>query len=204
VDKKLSETIIHAIEKEKPESLKQLVTIVKQRSSASEQKIIQHVLQLESEGKISLQKPPKPPPQKLTDYLRTGEAYWYWITIILAISTTATALTVPETAYPYVYLRYALGMIFVLWLPGFSLVKALFPKEPPIKTPSRNIDTIEQVALSIGLSLALVPIVGLLLNYTSWGIRLTPIVLSLLALTTVFATVGIAREHQARIEKQPG
>jgi len=59
------------------------------------------------------------------------------------------------------------------------------------------LDTIERVALSLGTSLALVPIDGLLLNYTPWGIRLTPTVLSLLALTIVFATAAIIRENQA-------
>jgi uncharacterized membrane protein len=51
------------------------------------------------------------------------------------------------------------------------------------------------------MSLALVPIVGLLLNYTPWGIRLTPIVLSLLALTLIFATVAIIKEYLAQKQK---
>jgi uncharacterized membrane protein len=50
------------------------------------------------------------------------------------------------------------------------------------------------------MSLALTPIVGLILNYTPWGIRLTPIVLSLLALTIVFATAAIIREHKAKVK----
>ncbi|MEM1540867.1 MAG: DUF1616 domain-containing protein, partial [Candidatus Bathyarchaeia archaeon] len=53
-------------------------------------------------------------------------------------------------------------------------------------------------ALSIGLSLVIVPIVGLLLNYTPWGIRLTPITMSLLALTTTFATAALIREHRTK------
>jgi uncharacterized membrane protein len=48
------------------------------------------------------------------------------------------------------------------------------------------------------MSLALTPIVGLILNYTPWGIRLTQITLSLLALTVVFATAAVLREHQAK------
>ena len=59
-------------------------------------------------------------------------------------------------------------------------------------------DNIERVALSLGMSLALVPIVGLILNYTPWGIRLTPIPLSLLALTIIFATAALLREYQAK------
>jgi uncharacterized membrane protein len=51
------------------------------------------------------------------------------------------------------------------------------------------------------MSIALVPIIGLLLNYTPWGIRLTPIVLSLTALTIIFATAAIVREHQIGIKQ---
>jgi uncharacterized membrane protein len=62
---------------------------------------------------------------------------------------------------------------------------------------NENLETVERVALSLGMSIALAPIVGLLLNYTPWGIRLTPIVLSLLSLTLVFATAALIREYQA-------
>lgn len=91
-----------------------------------------------------------------------------------------------------------LGIIFVLYLPGYTFIKALFPAKAPIKTSSENLDTIERVALSFGMSLALVPIAGLILNYTPWGIRLAPIMLSLLFLTIAFATAAVIREHQAK------
>jgi len=65
----------------------------------------------------------------------------------------------------------------------------------------RKLDNIERIALSIGMSLALVPLVGLLLNYTPWGIRLTPITISLLALTLILSTAAIIREHQTKTEK---
>ena len=67
----------------------------------------------------------------------------------------------------------------------------------------RKLDNIERIALSIGMSLALVPLVGLLLNYTPWGIRLTPITISLLALTLTLSTAAIIREHQTKTEKNP-
>ena len=132
----------------------------------------------------------------LTKYLLTEKAVWYWTTIAVAIATVIAVFVIPENAYPIVYIRYALGSIFVLWLPGYTFIKALFPTKVPIKTSSESLDTIERVAFSSGMSLALVPIVGLLLNYTPWGIRLTPIVLSLLLMTTIFATVAIIREHE--------
>lgn len=74
--------------------------------------------------------------------------------------------------------------------------------EPPIKTSSKNLDSIERIALSVGMSLALVPITGLIVNYTPYGMRLTPIVLSLLILTIAFATAGIIREHKSQLMKK--
>jgi len=126
-------------------------------------------------------------------YLLTKQAAWYWTIIILALATTALVFTIPENAIPMVCARYLLGSILVLWLPGYTFIKALFP--------AKELDNIERAALSIGMSLALVPITGLLLNYTPWGIRVTPVTLSLLALTVTFATAAIIREHQAKTKE---
>ena len=197
----LTQTIIQLTKNKKPKDLQQLVNLVKEKTVIPETKIIKHIIRLQRQGKITLKPLPTPPPQKLSIYLKTKEAYWYWITLILAATTTITTFTIPENAYPIVYIRYLLGTVFVVWLPGYSFIKALFPTEPPFKTSAKNLDSIERLALSIGTSLALVPIIGLLLNYTPWGIRLTPIVLSLLVLTTIFATVGIIREHKSQLKK---
>ena len=67
--------------------------------------------------------------------------------------------TIPETFYPTAYIRNVLGIIFVLFLPGFAFIKALFPTTVPLKTTSESLDDIERIALSFGMSLALVPIV---------------------------------------------
>ena len=195
-----TETIIQIIKERKPQTVEQLVTLAKEKLQISEREILETILQLQNEGKISLTKQQSQTSLNLTAYLKTEQTIWYWITLTLSAATTAVVFTIPENFYPWVYVRYVLGTIFVLWLPGYTFIKALFPAEPPIKTAEKTLDTIERVALSLGMSLALVPIVGLLLNYTPWGIRLTPIVLSLLALTVVFATAAVIREHQAKIK----
>jgi len=156
---------------------------------------------MQQQEKIHLKPAQAPALEKFSSYLRSNQALWYWITITLTIATVIVVFTVPENAYPLVYLRYVLGIIFILWLPGYAFIKALFPKQLPLWTNDKTLNTIERIALSIGMSIALVPIVGLLLNYTPWGIRLTPIVLSLLALTTIFATAAVTREHQDLIKE---
>lgn len=76
------------------------------------------------------------------------------------------------------FLRIIFGIPLVLFIPGYALIAALFPA-------ARDIDGIERVALSFGLSIAIVPLTGLVLNYTPFGIQLDPIVISLAIITCV-------------------
>jgi len=189
---KIDQHIIQIVKEKKPENVKQLIKLVKEKFPLPEQEILARILYLQEKEKIRLKPHKTLTPQKLTTYLRSNQASWYWITITLTFTTALIVFTVPENAFPLVYARYVLGSIFVLWLPGYTFIKALFPQ--------KELDNIERVALSIGMSLALVPITGLLLNYTPWGIRLTPITISLLALTFTFATAAIIREHQTKLK----
>jgi hypothetical protein len=171
-DEELAQTILQFSKVEKPETVEQLVNALQ----APEKEVVKTILKLQNEGKIKLTQQPQKHQQPLATYVKTGAALWYWTTIALSIATVAVVFLIPENLYPWVYARYVLGAIFILWLPGYTFIKALFPTQVPIKTSSESPDTIERVALSLGLSLALVPMIGLLLNYTPWGIRLTPIV----------------------------
>lgn len=62
--------------------------------------------------------------------------------------------------------------------------------------PLKNeIDRIERIALSIELSITIVVIIGLLLNYTPWGIRLGPILPAISSFTLILAGVAAARRE---------
>src|SRR3989449_10926644 len=85
-----------------------------------------------------------------------------------------------------------LAILLVLFLPGYVLVAALFPT-------NEKLDWIERIALSVGLSIAVVPLLGILLNFTLWGIRFAPIV----ATITLF-TVGVGyAAYRRRIQLPP-
>jgi hypothetical protein len=189
----IDQHIIQIVKEKKPEDVKELIKLVQEKFPLPKQKILSRILYLQDKEKIRLKSNETVGTEKLANYLRSSQTYWYWITIILTSTTALLVFTIPENAFPLVYARYILGSIFVLWLPGYTLIKALFPE--------KELDSIERVALSLGMSIALVPIIGLLLNYTPWGIRLTPIVLSLTAFTIIFATAAIVREHQIGIKQ---
>jgi len=138
-------------------------------------------------------------------------------------------------------LRVVFGLAFVLFLPGYAFIAALFPEagEPPetddaspptapepdpdasafkpapepgtsaaedapetTNAPSSatshdrsGIDGIERVALSFGLSIAIVPLIGLILNFTPWGIRLASIALTVSLFTLASVAVASSRRH---------
>ena len=82
--------------------------------------------------------------------------------------------------------RVVLGLLLVLFLPGYSLIAALFPR-------GDDLDAIERIALSFGLSIAVVPLIGLALNYTPFGIRLVPLLAGLSVFTISLAMVACVR-----------
>ncbi len=82
-----------------------------------------------------------------------------------------------------------MGTLTSLYFPGYAFIEALYPQES-------DLEELERFALGVGLSLALTPLVGFLLNYTSWGIRLNPIVASLSTLTLFIGLVGVYRKFQ--------
>lgn len=186
----LNEHIIQTVKNKHPKTIQQLVELVYQQHPLAKKEIIEHVLNLQKQGKLTLLEDTTHIPLSLKNYVLSSHSYWYWTIITLALATTATVLTIPESAYPFIYTRYILGSIFVIFLPGFTIIKALFP--------TKELDNIERVALSIGMSLAVVPITGLILNYTPWGIRTAPLTLFLLFLTTIFATAAVIKEYQTK------
>ena len=138
--------------------------------------------------------------------------------VAIVVLTCAAALVPGVRETP---LRVVVGLPFVLFVPGYAFVAALFPEagsgpgngdvdqrddsdgdasdsDAGVTTPTGDagIDGIERVALSFGTSIAIVPLVGLVLNFTPWGIRLVPILVAVGGVTVVAAYVG-ARRRQA-------
>jgi uncharacterized membrane protein len=139
---------------------------------------------------------------------------------VLAV-VAATCVTVLVPVLNETPLRAVFGLVFVLFLPGYAFVAALFPEAgtPPTAlideeevatentaqaeeatesgTPlgDRGIDGIERVALSFGLSIAIVPLIGLVLNFTPWGIRLVPVLLSVAGFTVVATGLAAVRRQ---------
>lgn len=78
----------------------------------------------------------------------------------------------------------------VLFIPGYVLIAAIYPKKD-------DLDNLERLALSAGFSIAIAPVLGLLLKFTSWT-ELTDLPLVLSLLTIILIIIAAYRR-----EKQP-
>jgi uncharacterized membrane protein len=142
--------------------------------------------ELEANGEIKLRDPR--PPRAFEEYLaRPAYSMWLWTTLGLVLITLGL-IWGSESNMALRALRYVAGSIYVLFLPGYSTVEALYPSE-------RDLSPLERLALSIGLSLAVVPLIGLALNYSPWGIRLEPVSLSLAAYIVVLSLIAAYRKY---------
>ena len=190
--------VVEIVKNQKIENTSQLIRLVQEKYSLSTDEVTQIIVELGNKNMLVFARTKLLDPTKLKTFLFSSQSLWYWLTMTLAIATAVTVFTISENTYPLLYLRSFFGLLFVMFLPGFTVIKALYPFKIPLETSSENLDRVERIALSIGLSLVLTPTVGLLLNYTSWGIQSTPATLSLLGLSIIFATVALVREYLTR------
>lgn len=129
------------------------------------------------------------PSTKLTSYLFSLENAWFWATTGFIICSALVIFTAESPLFLYV--RYVLGGVFI-FLPGFMLISAIYPR-------GDDIDGIERIGLSIGLSLAILPIMALLLNYTPLGIRLESIVAVIAVLTEFLAVICVVKRFRYHV-----
>jgi uncharacterized membrane protein len=84
------------------------------------------------------------------------------------------------------FLRTYLGVVLVLFLPGYALTGAIFPAK-------KDLDGIERAVVSFGLSIAVIPIIGFCLNYSIWGIREIPVLTGISVFTLLMCAVAYYR-----------
>jgi uncharacterized membrane protein len=99
------------------------------------------------------------------------------LTVLVIILIVTITLSFSNT------LRIILGLPLVVFTPGYALMAALFPKKD-------DLDGMERVALSFAVSIVVVALLGLLLNYTPLGVRLYPVLGALSIFTVVVSSIA--------------
>jgi uncharacterized membrane protein len=87
-------------------------------------------------------------------------------------------------------IRVPLGLAYLLFVPGYCLTAALFPARD-------DIDRLERVGLSLGLSIAWLPVLALILAQLPRGLSLWPILLG--ELTSAMLFLALAAWRRGRL-----
>lgn len=126
--------------------------------------------------------------------------------VALVVFTALTNFVVLTSVADSVPAKEVLGVTFVLLVPGYGLLAALFPegdasvrirvpgeKMPTEETDGQSIDALERFALSIGLSVAVVPLLAIGLETAAYPIRPETVIPSATAVTVVATAIGAFR-----------
>src|SRR3990170_498041 len=170
--KSLDKVILQIVETKQPQKVKELIQLVQEQGGANLKEIKKEIKSLQEKGLIKLEEPIAAAPKRFSNVLISRKNAWFWTIISLAFLTFVSILLIPETGTPLSYLRYLFSFIFVVFLPGYCLTEALFPKK-------QALDEIERVTFAVGLSFAVTAIVGLFLSFTPFGLTLTTTLLTL-------------------------
>ncbi len=174
--------------KQHPATVRELVAFVKKEQNYSMQEILAVIKGMEEKREITLQEPmiePLMPPKTPKEFFfgRNYFAYEFWLTISILLLTITLVLIDIRSGF-FFYIRYALVCFFMRVLTGWTLTSVLFPMLDD------NLRFLERIATAIGLSIVILIVDALLLNYT---VKFTPksIVLSLALFTLICMGIAI-------------
>jgi uncharacterized membrane protein len=116
---------------------------------------------------------------------------------LMLMLTAAAMLSMYLPVVDRSVLRFGLAIVLCMFLPGYALLAAVFPRR-------KDLGTIERMALSAGLSLVISPLIGYGLNYTPLGVRMLPFATFVAAFTCVFLGIAVTRRKMVpRDERYP-
>ncbi len=115
---------------------------------------------------------------------------------LLILNFAVVVLIIVTAFFPSSFLRWVLGVPFLLFFPGYAFMAAVFPRKD-------SLDAIERIALSLATSVALVPLVGLAVNYLPWGgITVEAILYSVGPLILVASVIAWQRRRRLPAEER--
>ena len=86
-------------------------------------------------------------------------------------------------------LKIVLGLLFLLFIPGYLLLFVLFPN----KKTDKGIDFTDRIALSFGISLAIVSLTGIALYYIAGKIELEYALISIFIFEIIIGVISVYR-----------
>ena len=122
--------------------------------------------------------------------------------VVIGFATLAVAILEVASATSTI-VRTAIGLPLLFLAPGYVIVAMLFPRSSPPRPveagflcQTRSVSNLERGALSFGLSVAVVPFLGLGIALTSWGFTDTVVLRTVVAFVVLGALLAGVRRSR--------
>ena len=156
---------------------------------------IANILQPRAESEPLPKSSPTLEQPDLPKRIKSEATGWYWIMIALTLVSSMAVLVIGEVG-TLAYIRYVSASLLVLFLPGYALLRAISPSNDQTLGQPNNMYSILRLSLSIVLSIVIVSLLGLILDFSPLGVTLDSLVLSLSLFTIIFSTIALFRERR--------
>lgn len=136
---------------------------------------------------------------------RQSRGHGLWDLFVVGALIVGINLVVFVPTLDAVPLRVVFGIAFLLFLPGYAFVAALFPESSTVETGPRDqrflgladagpaITGVERVFLSVVTSIVIVPLLGYILTFTSYGLHLPAVVVLVCVVTGLLLALALWR-----------
>ncbi|MHA1505105.1 MAG: DUF1616 domain-containing protein [Candidatus Heimdallarchaeota archaeon] len=184
----IQEIIENILENSQPPDVRTIVELLEKNYDISQEEAIPVLRKMEFATKLTLQESlpeetimPKTPLEYFLKKNYFSIEFWVSTSIILLV---LIFVLIDVTEGFFFYFRYVVVSFFMLFLSGWSLTSVMFP------SLDDNMRFLERAATAIGLSLFVVIMDGIFLNYT---FRFNPVSIgvSLIIITLICMTISI-------------
>lgn len=93
------------------------------------------------------------------------------------------------------YIRVPLAVICLLFFPGYTVICVLFPGKD-------DLGQMERLVLSFAFSVIMVSLIGFVLNFTPWGVRLLPCLISISTFIVAMSLLAMYRRYKLPPQEQ--
>jgi uncharacterized membrane protein len=183
----IQDIIIKIINEYSPTSNFEVLNIAQKLYNISEEDAIKALLVLKKDKKITFINRNKETITTLTSFLLSKKSNWYKITLLISIISLLSSLLLNSNT-SLVYLRYFFGFIMIFFIPGYSILILI--------GLSNETDEIYLLTFSIGISIIVVSVISLVLNFSPFKMSYLSIIFSLFGITFLSLNSGLLMEYQ--------
>ena len=127
--------------------------------------------------------------QNIFNFNNLSRVRLYILIILFSILSTVLIVIIGDNSNMWIYFRQVVSIPFTFFFPGYVLVNNIYSVN--------EMGDVEKLALSISLSLIIVPSIGLLSNYMGLGINKNTQTYLILSFILIMSTIGVYKTYKS-------